>query len=227
MKYVYITVFSIVCIFSFWISPVCAIEDNDNLDKSQVISFFSPSGMNGFIVYDTDAGRDNGGLNYESQSFNLVSPLGLPVTVEVEGVSIHDGPFEFQKILENSGSGYLEIFSIQHALTYGSQSKLSPLKNTGSADITMIVASANYQATDRLSAKFSTGISQTEKEKSGTTISTLGYGLDLSAKYKIAPGLSFSVGAGYATNLDDFKDFTLQEEEKRSWSLISKLRLIF
>jgi len=90
----------------------------------------------------------------------------------------------------------------------------------------MVVASANYQATDRLAAKLSTGVSQTINEKIGSA-SSLGYELDITGLYEIAPGLSFSVGAGYATNLDSFKDSYQIQDGKRTFSLISKLRLKF
>lgn len=192
---------------------------------SQAVSFFHPSGMNGFIVYDVDQDTHKDGLGYGNKTLTLSSPLGLPVTVEVEGYSISDSSDNTQGILQNTESNYLEIFSIQHALSYGAKSSLSPM-NTGSSDITMIVASANYQATDRFAAKFSTGVTQAVNETIGSA-SSIGYELDITGLYEIAPGLSFSVGAGYATNLDSFKDTAQTQDESRSWSLISRLRLKF
>ncbi len=220
-----------ICIFIGFIAVfgvdvhVFGAEHPESANNSQYISFFHPSGINGFIVYDVDSTEPSSELSYGNRSFDLSSPLGLPVTVVVEGFNITDGSYEVQKILQNTEMNYLEIFSIQHALTYGSKSSLSPLY-PGKADITMVVVSANFQATNRFSAKLSTGLSQAMKEKSGTD-ATLGYELDIAGFYEIAPGLTFSVGAGYATNTDFFNDTVHTEDEKRSWSLNSKFRLRF
>ncbi|MDX1764971.1 MAG: hypothetical protein R3231_11685, partial [bacterium] len=91
----------------------------------------------------------------------------------------------------------------------------------------MVVATANYQATERFSAKLSTGLSQRLQESSGYSSSNLGYEIDISGLYEIAPGLSFSVGAGYSANTDILNDQKEDEEEQRSWSFISKLKMLF
>ena len=218
-------IFIAICLVFWANSQVFSTEIPKFNHSAQAVSFFHPSGMNGFIVYDVNPNMHKDGLGYRNKSLSFSSPLGLPVTVEVEGYSISDRSDDMRGIPQDTESNYLEIFSIQHALGYGAKSSLSPI-NTGSSDITMVVASANYQATDRFAAKFSTGVSQAVNEKIGSA-SSLGYELDITGLYEIAPGLSFSVGAGYATNLDSFKDSAQSQDEKRSWSLISRLRLKF
>jgi len=210
----------------FWANAQVFSTDIPKSNKSSpAVSFYHPSGMNGFIIYDVNPSMHKDGLGYRNKSLSFSSPLGLPVTVEVEGYSVSNRSDDPQEIFQDTESNYLEIFSIQHALNYGTRSSLSP-KNADSSDITMVVASANYQATDRLAAKLSTGVSQTINEKIGSA-SSLGYELDITGLYEIAPGLSFSVGAGYATNLDSFKDSYQIQDGKRTFSLISKLRLKF
>lgn len=219
--------FNFFLFFAFFgaILPVLGADSAKISGNAPVVSFFHPTGMNGFIVYDVDPGEDQAALSYGSKSFDLSSPLGLPVTVEVEGFNISEGNVDFQQILQDTGSNYLEIFSIQRALNYGAKSSLSP-QNAGPSDITMVVASANYQATDRFSAKLATGFSQAVKDQNDSA-SALGYELDIAGLYKIAPGLTFSVGAGYATNLDHFNSPVQNETGKGFWSLTSKLRLKF
>lgn len=220
-----ISIIIIIFVCSSLYSAVFASDFKNTPNNSPVISFFNPTGMNGFIVYDVEPGENQSGMSYGSHSFNLSSRLGLPVTVEVEGLSVSDGSNDLNKILHDSESNYLEIFSIQHALNYASKSSLSSF-NTGSTDITMVLASANYHATDRFFAKLTTGVSKAMKENSGSE-STVAYELDIAGLYEIAPGLTFSVGAGYSTNTEFLNDFTPSQDEKRNWSLNSKLRLKF
>ncbi len=195
-------------------------------DRSQEISFFNPSGINGFIVYDVQPENGLKGLTYGRQSFDLTSPLGLPVRLDVESFKMGEQAYDLQQLLDVGDGGFLEMFSIPRALNYSNKGTLSS-QHTGSTDITMVVLSANYRATERFMAKLSTGLSQAVKEKDGATSSDIGYELDISGLYEIAPGLTFSVGAGYATNLESLTETDAQDEEKRSWLLNSKLRLKF
>jgi len=205
--------------------PASATDAGKTSNIAPVVSFFHPTGMNGFIVYDMDSGEEQGGLSYGNRSFDLSSPLGIPLTLEVEGFNLTERAYDFQQILQDGTSDYLQIFSIQHALTYGSKSSLSPFAG-GPTDITMVVASANYQATDRFSAKLATTFSKTAQNPSDSALS-VGYELDIAGLYQIAPGLTFSVGAGYATNLDSFKTPVQDQGTKGLWSLTSKLRFKF
>jgi hypothetical protein len=218
----------LVCLVSFsGVSSLFASDIGESLSNSPAVSFFNPSGMNGFIVYDVEPSEKSGALTYGTTSFDLSSRLGLPVTVEVEveGLTLSEGSYDLYKFLRNREDGYLEIFSIQQALAYGPQTSLSSL-NPGATDITMVIASANYQATERFTATFSTGLAQAVKESDGST-SPFGYELDIAGLYELAPGLTFSVGAGYATNTDYLRDFDAAGENEKIWSLNSKLRQRF
>ncbi len=195
-------------------------------DPSQEISFFNPSGVNGFIVYDVQPEKGLKGLTYGRQSFDLTSPLGLPVRLDVESFKMDEQAYDLQQLLDVGDGNFLEMFSIPSSLSFGSKSTLSSAHN-GSTDITMVVLSANYRATERFMAKLSTGLSQAVKEKDGATSSDIGYELDIAGLYEIAPGLTFSVGAGYATNLENLTEVDAEDDEKRSWLLNSKLRLKF
>ncbi len=195
-------------------------------DASQAISFFNPSGVNGFIVYDVQPEKGLKGLTYGRQSYNLNSPFGLPVRLDVESFKMNEQAYDLQQLLDVGDGNFLEMFSIQHALNYGTKSTLSSAYS-GSTDITMVVLSANYRATEKFMAKLSTGLSQAVNEKDGATSSDIGYELDIAGLYEIAPGLTFSVGAGYATNLETLTEVNIENEEKRSWLLNSKLRLKF
>jgi hypothetical protein len=226
MKSVTILVAILFSILWLWIGPAAAADPTVSSEGAQEITFFHPSGVRGFIVYDVAPDRSLNALSYGKKSYDLSSPLGLPLTVDVERINVKDDPLNFKKLLDESESDYLEIFSVQRALTYGQKSTLSSL-NVGSSDISMVVATAKYQATEKFTANLSTGVAQTSEEKRGTTSSNLGYELDISGHYQIAPGLGFSVGAGYATNIDSISDPVQKEDDKRSWSLISKFRLKF
>ncbi len=195
-------------------------------DPSQEISFFNPSGVNGFIVYDVQPEKGLKGLTYGRQSFDLTSPLGLPVRLDVESFKLDEQAYDLQQLLDVGDGGFLEMFSIPNSLNIGSKSILSSAYS-GTTDITMVVLSANYRATERFMAKLSTGLSQAVKEKDGATSSDIGYELDIAGLYEIAPGLTFSVGAGYATNLETLTEADAEDAEKRSWLLNSKLRLKF
>jgi hypothetical protein len=155
----YICFFVILALFSL----NSAVFGQDSLfvgTNSQEITFFHPSGLHGFIIYDTNPdGVMNNEASYGRQSFDLSAELGLPIAIDVERFSLGAGSYGFQELLEQTGSEYLQIHSIQNALAYGPKSPLSPLYS-GAKDITMIVATANYQATEKFSAKFSTGLSQ-------------------------------------------------------------------
>lgn len=218
------TYFAIFVVLGFH-SVLLGAEIPKTLNNFQEITFYHPSGMNGFIVYDLQPNQPDGGMSYGSQTFDLSTPLGLPVTVEVESLNLSEGSYNIRALLQESESNYLEIFSFQHALAYGPKSSLSPYAPTN-ADITMVIASANYQATDRFSAKFSTGLSQTVKEKSRSS-SDLGYELDIAGFYEIAPGLTFSMGAGYGTTDEVLSDSTATRDDKGIWSLNSMLRMKF
>ncbi len=224
------TFFSFLCfmvaVLFLGLGPVWGEDGPADVPDSQEITFFHPSGVNGFIVYDVGPDRSLEELSYGKQSYDLSSPLGLPLTVDVERINIGEGPLDVNKFLEASESDYLEIFSIPRSLTYGPKRSRTAY-NGGLSDISMVVATARYQATEKFSANLSTGLSQTVEEKNGTTSSNVGYEVDIAGHYEIAPGLSFSVGAGYATSIDSLTDPVKLQEEKRSWSLISKFRLKF
>ncbi len=213
-------------VFIFYCASVYAEDDAVSPVTSQEISFFHPSGMNGFIVYDVNPEDRSENLSYGKMSFDLSSPLGLPVTFNVEQLNMGNGSYDLQKLIQDNEKTYLEIFSIQRGLTLSNNGTLSSL-HTGKPDITMVVLSANYLASDKFVAKLSTGLSQTVQEKNGSTSSNVGYDLDIAGHYSIAPGLTFSLGAGYSTNIDLLNDSRMNQDEKRSWSLISKLRLKF
>lgn len=194
--------------------------------SSQEVTFFHPSGLKGFIVYDVDPKNSMAEVSYGKQTFDFSAELGLPLAIDVERFKVGGGSYGFQKLLEETESDFLEIFSIENVLSYGPKSTLSPFY-PGSRDISMVVATANYQATERFSAKLSTGLSQRLEEASGYSSSNLGYQIDIAGLYEIAPGLSFSVGAGYSASTDILNDQKEDEEEQRSWSLISKLKMLF
>ncbi|MDX1762982.1 MAG: hypothetical protein R3231_01540 [bacterium] len=193
---------------------------------SQEVTFFRPSGLKGFIVYDVDPKNSMNEVSYGKQTFDLSAELGLPLAIDVERFKFGNGSYGFQKLLEETESDFLEIFSIENVLSYSPKSTLSPFYPR-SRDISMVVATANYQATERFSAKLSTGLSQRLEETSGSSSSNLGYEIDIAGLYEIAPGLSFSVGAGYSANTDILNDQKEDEEEQRSWSFISKLKMLF
>ena len=215
-----------VAVVSFASGPAWGEDVSPAAPDSQKITFFHPSGVNGFIVYDVEPDRSLEKLSYGKQSYDLSSPLGLPLTVDVERIKIGEGPLNVNKFLEAAESDYLEIFSIPRSLTYGPKRSRAAYNN-GLSDISMVVATAKYQATEKFSANLSTGLSQTVEEKNGATSSNLGYEVDIAGHYEIAPGLGFSVGAGYATSIDSPTDLVQPQDEKRSWSLISKFRLTF
>lgn len=210
----------------FGSGPAWGGDDQTDVSDSQEITFFHPSGVNGFIVYDVEPDRSPEELSYGKQSYDLSAPLGLPLTVDVERIKIREGPLNVNKFLETSESDYLEIFSIPRSLTYGPKRSRTAYKG-GLSDISMVVATAKYQATEKFSANLSTGLSQTMEEQNGATSSNVGYEVDIAGHYEIAPGLAFSVGAGYATSIDALTDPLKPQDEKRSWTLISKFRLKF
>ncbi|GEM_PF-2706292 len=227
MKRFLISIFCVAAFLLFLGSGPARGEDlTAAASDSQEITFFHPSGINGFIVYDVEPERSMEELSYGKQSYDFSSPLGLPLTVDVERIKIGEGPLNVNKFLEASESDYLEIFSIPRSLTYGPKRSRTAY-NGGLSDISMVVATAKYQATEKFSANLSTGLSQTVEEKNGATSSNLGYEVDIAGHYEIAPGLGFSVGAGYATSIDSPTDLVQPQDEKRSWSLISKFRLKF
>ncbi|NOY52869.1 MAG: hypothetical protein GXP58_04530 [Deltaproteobacteria bacterium] len=223
-------ILSICClVFSvlfFGAGPAWGEDGQPAVSDSQQITFFHPSGVNGFIVYDMDPAHSMEGLSYGKQSYDLSAHLGLPLTVDVERIKIGEGSLNADKFLDASESDYLEIFSIPRSLAYGP--KHSRFAYNGSlSNISMVVATAKYQATEKFSANLSTGLSQTVEEKNGVSTSNVGYEVDIAGHYEIAPGLGFSVGAGYATSIDSLTDPITPQKNKLSWSLISKFHLKF
>jgi len=189
------------------------------------VSIFHPGGVHGLIVYDMEPQGRPAVVRYGGSRIDLSARWGLPVTVEVQGFNmVAEGSRRIRRIAEPAGDDTLEIFAIRHGLAYGSPSAFSPLREERS-DITMVVASANYRAGDRFGAKLSTGVARAVNED--RPAAAPGYEVDLSGFYQIAPGLTFSVGAGYAARADLFGDGERAVKEQSSWSLISKIRFRF
>ena len=215
-----------ILLFSSWVMPCRGADLPAASAGGEAVTIFHPSGVHGLIVYETQDPAGPSAAVYSGGPVDLSARWGLPVTLEVQGFNmVAQGSAGLRRLAGGAGDDTMEVFSIRHGLAYATPGRLSPLREERS-EITMVVASAKYRAGERFRAKLSTGLARAVNED--RPAAAPGYEVDVSGVYRIAPGLSFSVAAGYAARADLFGDAQgTPAGDDSSWSLISKIRVRF